>query len=436
MKISVAARASPLSRAQVAEVQQEIGNSIVFEPVYVETTGDLDQKTSLRTLPKNDFFTKEVDELLLSRKCRIAVHSAKDLPETLPAGLKMIALTRGRDPSDSLVIRENETLHTMPQKALIATSSERREEAARLLRSDFTFCDVRGTIANRLKLLAAHQADGVIVAEAALLRLGLSHLNRIRLPGETAPYQGQLAILAREEDAEMAKLFYPLDSRTMPQALYVGPDYPLKLDQKCRLTHTPLLDIAVREICPALEAWPQITHLIFTSKNGVKGLIHLLRQKNIPVSTLKDKTAYVVGSATAEALAAYGVDKIHVADVETAEGVCDLIKKMPIKKGLVFWPHSSQSRSVISDYLKSSGTPFMDFPIYDPVTIAEAELPDLNTFDKVIFSSPSTVEAFFAKNPLLPKHLSLIAIGPVTAAALAKKRPFYENEFKAQIATS
>lgn len=214
--IPVAARVSLLSQAQVKEVFKELKryrSKFRFETYFVETKGDKDQTTSLRGLDRTDFFTQEVDDLLLQGKCRIAIHSAKDLPAEIPKGLKIISITHGLDSSDSLVLRPGETLQSLKKNAMIATSSVRREEAVRSLRSDFTFCDLRGTINQRLKLLEIGKADGVVVAEAALIRLGYKHLNRIKLPGETTPLQGKLAILAREDDEEMERFFACLDSR-------------------------------------------------------------------------------------------------------------------------------------------------------------------------------------------------------------------------------
>src|SRR5690348_1871807 len=95
------------------EVLQELLQfhpDVEFEPIWIVTTGDRDLKTSLRSLEKTDFFTKEIDALQLSGGCRISVHSAKDLPDPLPKGLVIAALTRGVDPSDSIVLRSGETL--------------------------------------------------------------------------------------------------------------------------------------------------------------------------------------------------------------------------------------------------------------------------------------------------------------------------------------
>lgn len=174
---------------------------LLFAPIFIKTSGDCDRTTSLRTLDKSDFFTREIDEMLLKGECRLAIHSAKDLPEPLPKGLKLVALTKGVDPSDSLVLRQGEQLGA---KKIVATSSVRREEMVRLLFPDVDFVDIRGTIGERLAKLEKGEVDGVVIAEAALIRLELTHLNRISLPGETAPFQGRLAIIARADDHEIA----------------------------------------------------------------------------------------------------------------------------------------------------------------------------------------------------------------------------------------
>jgi len=163
--ITVAARKSPLSEAQLEEVFQELiihHQNIVFEKTLIDTSGDLDKKTSLRDLGKTDFFTKEIDELLIQKKCRIAIHSAKDLPDPLPLGLTIIALTKGVDTFDSLVLQEGISFTSLSPGAVIATSSINRE--------------------NNVK-------------------------------GATTPLQGKLAIVANEEDDEMRDLFRCIDTQ-------------------------------------------------------------------------------------------------------------------------------------------------------------------------------------------------------------------------------
>jgi hydroxymethylbilane synthase len=177
--------------------------------VWIETRGDLDLTTSLRHLDKTDFFTREIDALLLKGECRIAIHSAKDLPEPLPTGLVRIALTTGVDPRDALVLRPGETLHS---GARVATSSLRREQQIQALYPAVCCVDIRGTIEARLQLLDRGEFDALVVAEAALIRLGLTHLPRQLLQGPAAPLQGRLAVLSREGDEEMRHLFSCLDA--------------------------------------------------------------------------------------------------------------------------------------------------------------------------------------------------------------------------------
>lgn len=210
--ISVGARSSPLSRAQFEEVAEELAlhhPHVKLEPAWVETTGDKNQITSLRTLNKTDFFTREIDALQLARKVRLSIHSAKDLPDPLPEGLSIAALTRGVDPSDVIVLRDP----ALPHGAKIGTSSERREKNVLALRSDLQCVDIRGNIAKRLSLLDEGVFDGIVMAEAALIRLKLTHRHRIPLPGESAALQGQLAILALTDDEEMHLLLKCLDTR-------------------------------------------------------------------------------------------------------------------------------------------------------------------------------------------------------------------------------
>ncbi len=208
--ISVAARESPLSYIQAQEVLSELQKfhpDIQFNLALIKTMGDKDLSTSLRVMDKTDFFTRELDNMLLQGKCRAAIHSAKDLPAPLPEGLTLAALTQGVDPSDSLVLQQGETPDSLPPGAIIATSSIRREEAARRLRQDFTFVDIRGTVEERLKKIDDGAVHGVVIAEAAIIRLGLTRLTRFKLPGEIAPLQGKLAVLVREDDIEIKELF-------------------------------------------------------------------------------------------------------------------------------------------------------------------------------------------------------------------------------------
>ncbi len=213
--LRVGARRSRLSRAQANEVLLQLQAShphVDFEPVWLETTGDRDLSTSLQSLDKTDFFTKEIDQKQLQGEFRISIHSAKDLPEPLAPGLRLVALTKGVDSSDVIVLRQG-LLRRLPVGARIGTSSVRRRQNIKELRSDLVCVDIRGTIDSRLQQLDVGSYEGVVMAEAALIRLGLTGRKRIHLPGESAVLQGQLAVVARANDEEMAQLFSSIDTR-------------------------------------------------------------------------------------------------------------------------------------------------------------------------------------------------------------------------------
>ena len=193
--MKVAARNSPLSRAQVIEIQYELG--LDLEPVFVETHGDQDLVQSLRGLDKTDFFTREVDALVLDGTARISIHAAKDLPDPLPDGLKCIYISKGVDSRDVLVLGDGKALD---QVKVVGSSSDRRDAMVRRLKSDIVFKDIRGTIERRLGQLDNGEFDAVVMAEAALIRLKLTHRKRLFLEGDTASLQGKLAILARSDD--------------------------------------------------------------------------------------------------------------------------------------------------------------------------------------------------------------------------------------------
>lgn len=415
MKIVVGARGSNLSIKQVEEVLGELRAhtpQIVFEPIWTTTKGDRDLTSSLVPMDKTNFFTKEIDEMLLEKKCRIAIHSAKDLPEPLPKGLFLIALTKGQDPSDSLVLREGETLK---KNGVIGSSSLRRNRILRTLRPDLSCVEVRGPIEKRLEKLASGEIDGLVVAEAALVRLGLTHLNRIPLPGETAVNQGKLAIIAREGDREMEELFAPLDRRTKGKALYVG------LHAKEEATHLPLIEIVPRrfdspEVTSAFADIPQYTHIIFTSKSGVDVFFNCLKHHGH--ETIEGKRVIAVGKATAARLAEKGVEGAVIAMDETQEGVIHMLAMEDLDDAYFLLPQSSRARPSLAQTLLLRRVRHQLCHLYDTRVKKPDVKPNLESFDEIIFTSPSTVEAFIEIFGSLPKDKKLTSIGPITSQKL------------------
>lgn len=196
-KIRIISRQSRLALLQVEELVKEAGITD-YELIKTTSYGDRHKEVSLMDEGlAQDFFTRELDEALLEGRADIAVHSAKDLPNPLPDGIELLALTEGKDPSDSLVARDGLTLATLPAGSKVGTSSAQRKEELLKVRPDLVVVPIRGTIEERIAQVDDGSVDALIVATCALDRLGLSHRATERLPFKTHPLQGKLAVTGR-----------------------------------------------------------------------------------------------------------------------------------------------------------------------------------------------------------------------------------------------
>ncbi len=179
----------------------------------IETDGDRDKTTPLTSVGK-DFFTYDIERALLDGRIDIAVHSAKDLEgEPLP-GLVIAATTRSISIFDSLVSREGLKLKELPCKAIIGTSSKKRKLGIKSFRRDLIAKDLRGNIDERLDKLDNGEYDAIIVAHAALIRLGYQdRITEIIDPSIIRPHplQGRLAIEVRQDRKDLIELFKKID---------------------------------------------------------------------------------------------------------------------------------------------------------------------------------------------------------------------------------
>jgi len=179
------------------------------ERVEIKTTGDLAPDIPLGRIGSRALFTKQIDDALLEGRIDLAVHSLKDLPTQLPAGITIAAVGAREDPRDALVGRGPLRWAELHKGAVIATSSLRRRAQILHLRSDLVVADIRGNVDSRLaKLDARPEWTGTILAVAGLVRLGLAQRIGERLPPEVmlpAPGQGALAVTVRTDDAKVHK---------------------------------------------------------------------------------------------------------------------------------------------------------------------------------------------------------------------------------------
>ncbi|MCX5709734.1 MAG: hydroxymethylbilane synthase [Candidatus Omnitrophica bacterium] len=199
--LKLGSRPSPLALRQAAEISRLFPHAEFQVKTYL-TLGDKDRITPLSDVEGLDFFTRELDEALLRDEIDLAVHSSKDLPEVTPCGLNVVFQTPSIAPNDCFISRVNLPLSGISKNSRIGTSSIRRKEQLRKIRPDLLIVDVRGNVQERLALMDAGKFDGLIVAHAALIRLGLEHritevLNLNDFP--THPRQGSLSLVAKRE---------------------------------------------------------------------------------------------------------------------------------------------------------------------------------------------------------------------------------------------
>src|SRR5690348_9152496 len=147
----IASRGSQLALWQAHWVQQklaELGHETRIE--IIKTTGDKITDVPLAKVGTKGLFTKEIEEALLDGRADLAVHSLKDLPTELPAGLVLAATPSREDPRDAVV---GTKLMDLPRGARVGTSSLRRSAQLRKLRPDVSIESVRGNLDTRLRKL-------------------------------------------------------------------------------------------------------------------------------------------------------------------------------------------------------------------------------------------------------------------------------------------
>jgi hydroxymethylbilane synthase len=182
---------------------------IEVEIVIIKTKGDKILDVALSKIGDKGLFTKEIENALLAGEVDIAVHSLKDLPTTLPEGLKLGAVLERAEFRDALVSKDGRKLHEMTEKDVIATSSLRRKASLLRYNKNFQIVDIRGNVNTRLRKMEEGYCDASIMAAAGLQRLELDHyITEIISPEIIIPAasQGIIAIESRIGDTGTEKL--------------------------------------------------------------------------------------------------------------------------------------------------------------------------------------------------------------------------------------
>jgi len=202
-KIVIATRESRLALWQAEHVQaQLVAQGHQVELLGMTTRGDQILDRTLSKVGGKGLFVKELEIAIEEGRADLAVHSLKDVPMDLPAGFCLACVMEREDPRDALVAPNHASLESLPQGAVVGTSSLRRVVLLRALRPDLRIEPLRGNLDTRLRKLDEGHYDAIVLAAAGLIRLGLA--NRIRQvfePRQMLPAAGQgaLGIEIRED---------------------------------------------------------------------------------------------------------------------------------------------------------------------------------------------------------------------------------------------
>jgi len=204
-------RGSRLALVQTQDALDKIAAlfpEVCFEVVPVSTPGDRDLATDLRVSP-GDFFTRDLDDAVRTGQVDLAVHSAKDLPDPVPAELDWFWLPWREDPRDAWILPRGKTWSDLPVAPVVGVSSERRAACCKARLPKAVMKPIRGTIPSRLEQLDAGDFDVILMAGAALNRLGLADRITEWVPLSDLPVpagQGCLAVTFRMGDPVWTRL--------------------------------------------------------------------------------------------------------------------------------------------------------------------------------------------------------------------------------------
>ncbi len=209
-KLMIATRESRLALWQAEHVKsllQEQG--LTVDLLGMTTRGDQILDRTLSKVGGKGLFVKELETALAEGHAQLAVHSLKDVPMELPEGFELAAILEREDPRDAWVSNQYESLADLPQGACVGTSSLRRVTQLKAARPDLRIEPLRGNLDTRLRKLDEGGYDGIVLAAAGLMRLGLESRIRGRFAlDEMIPCAGQgaLGIEVRSDSHELIAL--------------------------------------------------------------------------------------------------------------------------------------------------------------------------------------------------------------------------------------
>ena len=236
----VGTRGSQLALTQsqwVVDRLRQAHPQLTIRMEIIRTTGDKQQLRPLPEIGGKGLFTAELEQALLDGGIDVAVHSAKDLPTDLRAGLAVLAYPQREDPRDAWVSAGGAVLMELPTGSVVGTSSLRRQAQILVHRPDLKFVALRGNVDTRIRKVHQGQCSGAVLALAGLNRVGLTaHVTHVIEPSFClpAPGQGALALEGRTDDKGVRELLAPIHDAATAAAVEVEREILAALDAGCR----------------------------------------------------------------------------------------------------------------------------------------------------------------------------------------------------------
>lgn len=212
-KIIIGTRPSNLALWQANHVKsllEEKHPELQIELKKITTKGDRILDRSLMEIGGKGLFLKEIEDQLLAGSIDMAVHSMKDVPYEMPAGLKIAAILERADHGDSWLSRENLAIDQMPENSVVGTTSLRRKYQILKRYPNFQVKNLRGNVETRIRKMKEGEFDGIVLATAGLKRLKLDQEIVHELDIVSAVGQGAVGVEIRAEDENLNQLLQSL----------------------------------------------------------------------------------------------------------------------------------------------------------------------------------------------------------------------------------
>jgi len=297
--IRIGTRKSTLALWQANYIKKKIEKhfpEIQLSIKQITTQGDIDQTSSLTDVGGQGIFTKSVEKELLEDKIDIAVHSLKDLPTEMPLPLTVSAVPERGSIYDIFIGSKGIDFTNLPKGATIASGSIRRRTQLLALRPDLNFVDLRGNIETRLRKLEQNRYDGIIMAEAALIRLDLKEIVYYRFTSEQmlpAVGQGAIGVQTRKSDFHLEPVLKKINDPNTYLCVSAERSFLHRLGSGCQFPVAATATIVKNEI---------ILNGLVASRDGKK----ILKDISRGVAA----NAQQIGIALAEKLLVQGADNI------------------------------------------------------------------------------------------------------------------------------